>query len=498
MNINKWQVQEVKHWNGPLFDPELTLKSLWLKQPEKIRKAMVKLNCYNGGKSLEDQLEEIGTKYVDSIDDFYYEVIGDSERNVTLFEAYYNGNLVTAEDEEVGLGNTTIELVFGEDMFFEGEIIVGEKNEKYQLKVDTMQPEGDNVRYFVRCFGPTKSIPGAELLMGKKFSKEYAPVERGLSREVGGISRPGYAKVRGSLSTIRIDHKIAGDIDDYGQIMGIPALDKNGKEHVIGVMASNEQWLVEKEFSKYKNKVLAYGRTNMDENGEYSDVGVSGRYIKMGPGLREQLEQTNCIYYNQFSLELLENILMTLSIQTDAGKEFIIQTGQGGARLFHKAVLNHTSGWQVLTTNDNAPVIMKTSSDIHPNALKAGFQFTEYMSSNGVTVRVEITDMYDDPVRNKIKMPGTHLPAESYRMDIVYKGSKENPNIQKLMYSKQAKFGGEYTGFSSGFRNPFTKEMNVNYMSTSEDSATITKFAHLGIVVYNPDACASLIPSILQ
>lgn len=498
MNINKWQVQEVKHWNGPLFDPELTLKSLWLKQPEKIRKAMVKLNAYYGGKTLEDQLEEIGTKYVDSISDFYYEVIGDPRRNVQLIEARYNGNVVTDTDEEVGLASTDIELVFGEDMFFEGEIIVGEKNEKYQLKVVTVQPEGDNVRYIVRCFGSTKSIPGAELLMGKKFSKEYAPVERGLSREVGGIARPGYAKVRGSLSTIRIDHKIAGDIEDYGQVMGIPALDKNGKEHTVAVMASNEQWLVEKEFSEYKNKVLAYGRTNMDENGEYHDVGVSGRYIKMGPGLREQLEQTNCIYYNQFSLEMLESILMTLSVQTNAGKEFIIQTGQGGARLFHKAVLNTTSGWTALVSDGNAPVIMKTNSNVHPNSLKAGFQFTEYLSSNGVTVRVELSDMYDDPVRNKIKMPGTQLPAESYRMDIIYKGTKEDPNIQKLMFKGQARYGGEYTGFSSGFRNPFTKEMNVNYMSTSEDSATITKFAHLGVVVYNPDTCASLIPSILQ
>ena len=35
-------------------------------------------------------------------------------------------------------------------------------------------------------------------------------------------------------------------------------------------------------------------------------------------------------------------------------------------------------------------------------------------------------------------------------------------------------------------------------MSTDEDAATITKFTHIGVAVYNTERCAALIPSVLQ
>jgi hypothetical protein len=77
-------------------------------------------------------------------------------------------------------------------------------------------------------------------------------------------------------------------------------------------------------------------------------------------------------------------------------------------------------------------------------------------------------------------------------------GTKEEPNIQKLMYSKFQKYGGELCGYSSGFRNPFTGEANVAYMASDEDAATITKFTHLGVAVYNKERCVALIPTVLM
>lgn len=500
MILNKWQVQEVKGWNGPLFDPKKTLRAINRSSPEKIRKTMVKLHAYNSGRTLEAQLEEIGTKYVDSIDDFYYEIIADSRRNVQLIEARYQGNVVTAADMEVGKGGGVIELLFGEDYFFFGEVIVGEKNERYPLRIiKEPQPEGTNVRYFVEAWGLPQGIPGTELTAGKKFSPEYAPVEAGLSRAVGGVRRGGYSRVKGLLSTIRIDHKVAGDIDSHGVLMGFPVL-KNGKEEVMNVLSTYEDYLVDEEFSKYKNHALAYGTTNVDELGQTYSKGKSGRDIIMGPGLMQQYEQSNTVYFNFFSLELLESVLQQLSYNklSISKRQFVIQTGQAGAAEFHKAVLNTTSGWQAFLTSGNGLAISKTTSELHTNSLKAGFQFTEYLSANGISVKIDINEMYDDPVRNKIMMPGTMIPAMSYRMDIVYKGTVEEPNVQKLMYRGLEGKGGEYRGYSSGFRNPFTKNNNVDFMGTDEDSATITKFTHLGVVVYNPELCASLIPSILQ
>jgi hypothetical protein len=502
MKLNRWQVTELKSWNGPLFDPQNTLKALYKTQPEKIRKSMVKLQSIYNGRTLESKLEEYGVKYVDSLNDFYYEIIASSKRNVQLIEARYNGSVVTASDNRICAGGSTAELVFGEDYFGRGEVIVGEKNEKYPLRIiGEPRPEGDNVVVTVEGWGLPNGMPGAELIAGKKFSPEYAPAPRGLSREQGTVRRPSTAKVRGTLSTIRIDHKVAGDIDDYAVVMGFPALDKDGNEKVFPVLSSWEDWLVEQEFSDYKNKAMKYGTTNVDENGETYNIDErSGRKLTFGPGLRQQQEQSNTTYFNYFSLELLESVLEQLSynkLRVDE-RTFIISTGQGGAKLFHKAVLNSVSGWSYSVTDNNPAVVQKVQSGLHSNSLGAGFQFTEYMAPNGIKVKIEVDDYYDDPNRNKILMPGTQIPAESFRMDITWMGSESDPNVQKLAYSKFEKHGGELRGYTAGFRNPFTGEMNNDHMSHLEDSATITKFTHLGAIIYDSEKTASLIPDVLK
>lgn len=502
MKLNRWQVKELKTWNGPLFDPQNTLRALYKTQPEKIRKSMVKLQAIYNGRSLEQKLEEVGIKYVESLNDFYYEIIASSKRNVQLVEARYQGSVVTASDSGICAGGSKAELVFGEDYFFNGEVIVGEKNEKYPLRViGEGRPEGDYTVYTVEGWGLPDGMPGSELVAGKKFSPEYAPAPRGLSREQGGVRRPSTAKVRGTLSTLRIDHKVAGDIDDYAVIMGFPVLDKEGNEKVFPVLSSYEDWLVEQEFSDYKSKAIKYGTTNVDQDGETFNIDqVSGRKLHFGPGIRQQMEQTNTAYYSTFSLDYLEAILEQLSYNKlgISDRLFTIHTGQGGAKLFHKAVLNSVSGWSYTVTDNNPAIVQKVQSSLHSNAFTAGFQFTEYQSANGVRVRLEVDDFYDDPNRNKILYPGTQTPAESYRMDIMWMGSDSEPNIQKLAYSKFQKFGGELRGYSAGFRNPFTGEMNNQYMSYTEDSATITKFTHCGAVVYDSEKTASLIPDVLN
>src|SRR6478609_5144353 len=192
MKLDRWQMTELKNWNGPIFDPEATLKALYKTQPEKIRKNMVKLNAIYSGRTLEDALEELGVKYVDTLNDFYYEIIASSRRNVQLVEARVNGIVVTgAEPNNLLIGGSVIELVFGEDYFFDGEVIVGEKNEKYPVRVIAEPlPEGDNTVYKVEAWGLPSGIPATEFVSGKKFSVEYAPAARGLSRSQGGVRRP--------------------------------------------------------------------------------------------------------------------------------------------------------------------------------------------------------------------------------------------------------------------------------------------------------------------
>lgn len=164
------------------------------------------------------------------------------------------------------------------------------------------------------------------------------------------------------------------------------------------------------------------------------------------------MEVSNTIYYSDFSLKLIEDALYQLSAsKLDFNeREFVLRTGERGAAQFHKEVLKTTSGWTTFVfDNSSTSVIRKTTSNLHQNALSAGFQFTEYLAPNGVKLKIEVDSFYDDPVRNKIMHP-LGGPAFSYRYDIMDIGTMDQPNIFKCAISGQP----EYRGYQWGIRNP--------------------------------------------
>lgn len=165
-----------------------------------------------------------------------------------------------------------------------------------------------------------------------------------------------------------------------------------------------------------------------------------------------------------------------------------------GAALFNKAVRDTVSGWANFTINgDTLGVVRKTTSPLHSNALAAGYQFTEYEAPNGVHLKLEVDPFYDDPVHNKVMSP-LGGPASSYRFDIMDIGSMDQPNIFLCGIKGQS----EIRGYEPGLRNPFTNEININYMAHDEDSTTIHKMTTLGVCVLDPTRTMSIIPAILQ
>lgn len=343
--------------------------------------------------------------------------------------------------------------------------------------------------------GNTAGVPADRLLAGERFSVETAYVEKELSRKAGDVRFSSPVSMRNEWSTVRIQHKVPGSMLNKKLAVGIPVVDESGKKSVANMWMHHVEWAVEQQFSDYKNNALVFGRSNRNSNGEYMNFGKSGNAIKTGAGLFEQMEVANTMYYNTFSLKLLEDALYELSAaKLDFGeRQFIIRTGERGAILFHKAVMNTVSGWTTFVTDGNPSIIQKTQSNLHTNALSAGFQFVEYKAPNGVSVKVEVDPFYDDPVRNKIQHPNGG-PAMSYRFDIMDIGTMDQPNIFKCKIRGQE----EYRGYQWGLRNPFTGQVGNPYMSFDEDSAVIHRMATLGICVLDPTRTMSLIPAVLQ
>lgn len=500
--LGKFQMQGFQYWKGATRANHMG--AIFQKEPQKATNLMVQLLAYNRGKSLDSLLNQFPTKEFENDNEYYWDVIGSSRRNIPLLEARdENGTVITSASGNVGAGTAPFYLVFGEDWFADGEFIVGNLNELYQFRVlGNAVMEGTNAVYKVELAGAnTIGCPAERLLAGERFSIEAAYVESEYSRKVGDVRFTSPVSMRNEWSVVRIQAKVPGNMLNQKLRVGIPMTRTvDGKViKTTGTMwMHNVEYEVECQFSEYKNNALAFGRSNRNRNGEYLNIGKSGGVIKTGAGLFEQMEVSNTIYYNQFSIKLLEDALYELSAaKLDYGDRlFMIKTGERGAIQFHKEVLKTVSGWtQFVLDNNSIGVIQKTQSQLHQNALSAGFQFVEYRAPNNVRVKLDVDPFYDDPVRNKIMYPGgTGGVAMSYRYDIMYMGTMDQPNIFKCAIKGK----NEFRGYESGFRNAFTGQTDIPFMSYDEDSTVIHRMATLGICVLDPTRTVSLIPAVLQ
>ena len=166
------------------------ISTMYHSAPQKASNFVVELLARNYAKTLESTLNMFPTKEFDSDDEYTWDVIGASRRNIPLVEARDLTGAVIADSDTVfaGKGNEEFYLVFGEDWFFDGEIIYGSRNEKYPLLIKgNPRYEGTNVVVTVELANGTLSgVPGNLLQLGERFSVGFAPVERELSRKVGG------------------------------------------------------------------------------------------------------------------------------------------------------------------------------------------------------------------------------------------------------------------------------------------------------------------------
>lgn len=493
--LGKFQTREFSYWKGLTKDNHLG--AIFQKAPQKATNLMVQLLAYRRGKTLDTLLNQFPTREFENDEEYTWDVIGSSRRNIPLLEARDEDGVVVEDNGKmIGAGTAPFYLVFPEDWFADGEFIVGNLNEVYQFRIlGDARMEGSNAVYKVELAGGnTEGVPAERLLAGEKFSIEAAFVESELSRKVGDVRFSSSVAMRNEFSTIRIQHKVPGNKINKKLAVGIPVVD-NGKVTTMNMWMHYVDYEVEQQFSDYKNNALAFGRSNRNANGEYMNVGKSGVVIKTGAGLYEQMEVANTMFYNQFALKLIEDALYELSAAKlgMGDRYFLIKTGERGAIQFHKAVLKEVSGWTQFTLNGDAlGIVQKTQSNLHSNALSAGFQFVEYKAPNGVRVKIDVDPYYDDPVRNKIQHP-LGGPAFSYRYDIMDIGTMDQPNIFKCTVKGDT----EYRGYQWGIRNPFTGEKNNPYMSFDEDAAVIHKMATLGICVLDPTRTLSLIPAVL-
>ena len=288
--LGKFQTREFSYWKGLTRDNHLG--AIFGRAPQKATNLMVQLLAYQRGKTLDTLLNQFPTREFENDEEYTWDVVGSSRRNIPLVEARdEDGNVVTDESGMVGAGTAPFYLVFGEDWFADGEYITGNLNEIYQFRVlGDARMEGTNAVYKVELAGGnTEGVPAERLLAGERFSIEAAFVEDEMSRKVGDVRFAAPVAMRNEFSTIRIQHKVPGNKLNRKLAVGIPVVAENGKVSTINMWMHYVDWEVECQFSDYKNNALAFGRSNRNSNGEYMNIGKSGSAIKTGAGLTIEL-----------------------------------------------------------------------------------------------------------------------------------------------------------------------------------------------------------------
>ena len=490
-----------KAWSG------LTLKNhigaIFGSQPQLVSPLTTVLLQNSGMKNLDTTLSLFPEKVLASADDFVWKVVGSDERNIPLVEARFQGSVVTDSTVGVGVARTKFQLVFGEKWFTKMHVIAGPRPDVYQIRIlDDPFEEGSLYVYECEVWGGQESlagIPGDELLGGNRFSIESAYSEDELSIQGAGIQFTSPYLMRNSVSTLRMEHKVSGAMIDCKvepvYFAGIETRDPNtGKVHKSTTWMQEVYWQFEKALSRIKSRTIMFGKTNRDENGRFLNKGNANIEIKAGSGIREQMEVSNTITYNIFAMRMLEDALSELSEgKLDwTERKFMLRTGERGAAQFNRAATAAASGWKSMFDNTNQNAVNKTSSKFHENAFKGGFQFTEWLAPNNIHIMLEVDPMYDDKVRNKILHPDGGV-AESYRYDILYIGSMEEPNIQKI----KVRGDDEMRGYMAGIRDPFSGRRG-GIMQRMEDSATMTAMCGTGAMVKDPSRTLTFKPALLD
>ena len=121
--LAKVQMVGPTYWMGTT--KENHLGSIFQLKPQKASELMVQLLAWNRGKTLDTFLSQFPVKEFETDDEFTWDVIGSSRRNIPLIEARtLDGEVVAANDPNVGVATTPFYLVFPEAWFADGRRIL--------------------------------------------------------------------------------------------------------------------------------------------------------------------------------------------------------------------------------------------------------------------------------------------------------------------------------------------------------------------------------------
>jgi hypothetical protein len=487
MRISPFQLYETEDITGLVTKSHLGYR--FGIEPQQASKVATMIHQANLGATVNAYLNQFPTVTFQTDDEFTWDITTNGKKNIPLVKAeILPGTALTASDK-AGLNYGEFYLYFQEAYFTDVNLIVGERNETYPIQVlEDPQSIGGLWRYRVRLLtgNPNLFVPYEELQAGKRFSKDFSPVEKELSIKGGGVHYTFPYKMMNAFTMIRMQDTIPGNMIE--RPVKFSWIDPATKK-LMTTWMDYRSYELEMQYQDEVNTMLVYAVSNKTEDGKYVQRGKSGRVIQMGAGIKQQMEAANFNTYNTFDIKKFTEMLLDMTVGkiVMGQREVTVLTGEWGMYQFHEALESYSTLYT--PARDNFRIY-----NAGGNAMGFRGQFMEYIGPNGIKVNIVHDALKDDFARNKIYYPGKQGLAESYVYDILNMGTSDGrPNVQKVAL---AKFG-DIRGYEPGLRDPFTIGQVNRIMSNPKDAWTEHRAYTGGAIVYDPTRTGTYKPIIL-
>lgn len=475
--INSLQVSEPKTWSGLTTDNHL--HTVFAQEPTLVSGIMSRVFGQERYAGL-DYFFSIGMEEeVETDNDFEWYLKGDDMRAIPII------GFTAADNTRPGQYRTLIKLEIGEKYFFLSDVIVFDDITYRARVMSEPYSNGINWIYEIEVMGsdPAKFIDPKLLVAGRQVSKDYSLQEKTLNKTYGGTNFSSPFKMRNSMSFLSKKYTVPGNMHQRPLVIEMmdPASNKTTK-----IWTQYEEWVMLSQWYAEKDRNLLYAEPNRNANGTYDMKGDAGFPVQEGAGLRAQISPSYQFYYNKFTIEYLEEVLLNMSINIlkEDQRHFVACTGEWGFVQFHRALENKVSQF-----------ILLDSKRVGGSGQDLSFQgqYREYMGPQGIKFTLMKCPAYDDKIRNRVPHPdGGH--TESYRYTILNVGTTEGKNNLVRLFPKGRK---ENMWHVAGSTSPLGAMTSFRSGSgSSVDGYELYCQAIQGIMLRNPMSCAELICSV--
>jgi len=452
------QKYEAIDYNGLVTDNHF--HALYQQKPELISSVIKQIYKTNLQGKLREFVDRFPVKEVEQENGFYNWMLqGQHDKNLPLVDAEtVSGATISAGNfpANVGANGERFYLIYDEPLFEESNVLRGE-NDAYHLLVKKSMDAGSRYKYEVELVtsDSNMTVPSEELAIGTRWSKFYSLSPSTLSYQGAEPYFTSPWRMENRPSSLRMEYKVAGNTINKGKNEPLEfGFNYKGQEEKVWI--NHQDMVAHHQCEEMFARMMMYGKRNWTADHKYLNKDDKTKYaIESGAGFFEQIAPSNVHYYNSYDLDWHLELLLDMGIgKIERGKRTIhLLTGEFGAIEISKQIQAKRGTQNITVIQDKYLDSNSKPGNIGGMNTKATMepQYNEYSWYNGVHIKVEILDFFDDDVYFPARHPDGLGGVESHRILALDYG--EDAGIYRVKPKGVPDYNWAYI---PGMRDPFS------------------------------------------